>query len=510
MRLSQRVSPGSFTITEVPVITGEGEVRLLVRDILGRENLISVPYYASSDLLQAGLHDYTYEAGFLRRRFAIESNDYGRFFIAGTHRLGLNDRLTGELRAELMAEQQTAGAAVTYNWRDVGIVNGAAALSHGPRGQGGLLSVGLQHQGQTFGFSLHTQLASDRFTQLGESERFVAPRQVTLARANLSTGSRGSAFLSYVHQAGPTQPDIDLVSAGYSVNLFGNTFLSLFAVHSLDDRQAASFGLNLTHAFGSRTTGSINWSRQDGRSTPSIQLQQSLPHGDGFGYRLASTGGPYPRQSAALLMQNGVGSYSVEASRENDMSAQRFSAAGGVALLGGGLHLSRRLDDSFAVVKVGDFPNVPVSADNQVVAHTDANGSALVPALRAYQKNSISIHTDALPLDAEIDAVRLSITPRRRSGSLVAFPVRSVRGALLKIFLADGTPLPSGAVVTVNGQEGSFPVARRGEAYVTGLARDNVVRAAWKGRDCTLQVALPADPGPLPVLGPFVCHGVTP
>jgi outer membrane usher protein len=192
------------------------------------------------------------------------------------------------------------------------------------------------------------------------------------------------------------------------------------------------------------------------------------------------------------------------------MSAQRFSAAGAVALLGGGLHLSRRLDDSFAVVQVGDYPNVPVSADNQVVAHTDANGSALVPALRAYQKNSISIRTDALPLDAEIGAMRLSVTPRRRSGSLVEFPVRSVRGALLKIFLEDGTPLPSGAVVTVKGQEGTFPVARRGEAYVTGLARDNVVRAAWKGRRCTLQVALPPDPGPLPVLGPFVCHGVTP
>lgn len=508
LRLSRRIAPGPFTITDVPVVTGAGEVRVVVRDILGRESLISVPYYASSDLLQTGLHDYTYEAGFLRRRFAIESNDYSSFFIAGTHRLGLNDRLTGELRGELMADQQTAGAAFSYNWTDVGLLNGAAALSHGPAGGGGLLSLGLEHQGRRFGFSLYSQIANDDFTQLGASERFLPPREVSMARANLSTGRRGSVSVSYTHQAGPAQPDVDLVSVGYSVNLFDDYFLSLFAVRSLNDEQATSFGLNLTHAFGSRTSASASWTRQEGETTPSFQLQRSLPQGDGFGYRLSSSGGPQPRQAADLLMQNGFGRYSAEIARENDAAAQRFSASGGVALLGGGLHLSRRLDDSFAVVKVGGFPGVPVSADNQVVAHTDANGTALVPTLRAYQENSISIQPDALPLDAEIDSLRLTITPRRRSGSLLEFPVRAVRGALLKIILEDGSPLPSGALVSIQGQEQSFPVARRGEAYVTGLERDNWVRATWKARDCTLRVTLPADAGPLPVLGPLLCREV--
>lgn len=508
LRLSRRIAPGPFTITDVPVITGTGEVRVVVRDILGRESLISAPYYASADLLQAGLHDYTYEAGFLRRRFASESNDYGSFFIAGTHRLGLDDRLTGELRGELTADQQTAGAAFSYNWEDIGLLNGAAALSHGPEGSGGLLSLGLEHQGRRFGFSLYSQIASDDFTQLGGSGHFQPPREVSLARANLSTGRRGSAFVSYTHQAGSAQPDIDLASIGYSVNLFDDYFLSLFAVHSLHDEQAASFGLNLTHSFGSRTSASVNWTRQEGRSTPSFQLQRSLPQGDGFGYRLSSSSGAQKHQAAALLMQSEVGRYSAEVVRENDVAAQRFSASGGVALLGGGVHLSRRLDDSFAVVKVGEFAGVPVSADNQVVAHTDANGTALVPALRAYQENSISIQPDLLPLNAEIDRLRLTITPRRRSGSLLEFPVRSVRGALLKIILEDGSPLPAGAVVSVQGREGIFPVARRGEAYVTGLERDNLLRATWKARDCTLQVTLPADAGPLPVLGPLLCRGV--
>ena len=88
--------------------------------------------------------------------------------------------------------------------------------------------------------------------------------------------------------------------------------------------------------------------------------------------------------------------------------------------------------------------------------------------------------------------------------------MRSTRGALLRIILEDGSPLPAGAVVTAKGQDEQFPVARRGETYVTGLAQHNELQAWWKGRHCTLQVSLPADAGPVPRLGPFVCHGVTP
>ncbi len=510
LRLSGEVAPGPFTINDVPVVTGEGEIRLVVRDLLGREQVIFQPYYASSALLREGLHDYTYEAGFVRRRFAIESNDYGRFFTAGTHRLGLSERLTGELRVELMRDQQTAGAGLAYHWPGIGIFDGAVAASHGPEGGGGLLSLGIERQARPFSFSLRSQIASDGFVQLGAAETYTPPRQLTLARANLDTGGGGSAYVSSVHQAGNGQPPIDLLSVGYSLSLFRDYFLSLFAIRSLDDEGETSFGLNLTHALGPRTTASASWTRQDEQSTPAFQLQRSLPAGSGVGYRVSAAGGPFPRQDASLLMQNDIGTYSVETSRVDGQSGQRLGAGGGLALLGRSLHLSRRLDDSFAVVKVGDFPDVTVYADNHAVATTDGDGTALVPQLRAYQSNRISIQQAALPLDAEIDTLSLPVTPRRRSGALVTFPVRSVHGALLKIVLDDGSPLPAGAVVRLRGRDEAFPVARRGEAYVTGLSRENDLVATWKGQHCALHATLPTDAGPVPVVGPLTCQGVAP
>jgi outer membrane usher protein len=284
----------------------------------------------------------------------------------------------------------------------------------------------------------------------------------------------------------------------------------VFALQSLGGERERSVGVFVTRSLGARTTASANWNRQRSDSAGGFQLQQSLPPGPGLGYRVAANGGARPREEAALFVRNEVGSYAVEAARVHGTAAQRLSASGGVALLGGRLHLARRLNDSFAVVKVGDYAAVPVYVDNQLVARTGDDGSALVPSLRPYQRNSISIDQGALPLDARVGALRMPLTLARRSGRVVAFPVGATRGALLRITLEDGAPLPAGAVVRIRGHAEAFPVALRGEAYVTGLARDNELEVSWKGRRCLLAVTLPDDGGPLPVLGPFVCQGVTP
>jgi len=508
LRLSRNVPYGPFNFPNLPVISGEGQVRLVVRDLLGRESVIVQPYYISSGLLREGLHDYTYEAGFVRRDFAVESNEYGRFFVAGTHRLGLSDGLTGELRAEVMAYRQTLGAGASYLWPDLGLVDVAAAVSSAPSGAGGFLLLGIERQGRPVSFGVQTRLASPEFVQLGASAAQPVARQATVARANYAAGGAGSIFVSYFNQEIRVAPRVEFVTAGYNVNLFRSYYLSLFALRRLGADAERGIGVTLTRAFGARTTGSVGWNSSGDDSSDAFQLQQSLPFGPGFGYRIARTGGVAARNEASLFAQGDYGSYRVEAAQTGDATGYRVGASGGVAVLGGGMHLSRRLDDSFAVVKVGNYPDVPVYMDNQPVARTDADGLALVPLLRPYQKNDIRIDQDALPLNAQVGTLRASATPSRRSGTLVDFAVHAVRGAVIRIVLADGGPIPAGAVARVDGQANEFPVALRGEAYVTGLRDRNEIRVSWKGRSCQLDVPLPADAGPLPVLGPFVCEGV--
>ena len=109
LRMRREVPSGPFTIEDLPVLSGQGDARLVVRDILGREQVITQPFFTSSRLLKQGLQDYSYELGFVRRNFGIDSNNYGRFMAVGTHRLGFTEKFTGEIHGELLGNQQAVG-----------------------------------------------------------------------------------------------------------------------------------------------------------------------------------------------------------------------------------------------------------------------------------------------------------------------------------------------------------------------------------------------------------------
>jgi outer membrane usher protein len=162
------------------------------------------------------------------------------------------------------------------------------------------------------------------------------------------------------------------------------------------------------------------------------------------------------------------------------------------------------------VVKVADYPNVGVLFENQLVGRTDARGYFVVPDLRPYDRNALSIRESDLPLDATVGSLKLDASPYFRSGVLVPFPVKRTRAAVLTVLLSGGMPLPSGAVVRVDDNPEEFPSALHGEVYVNGLATRSRLTVRWKGQSCNLDVIYPETSDPLPDLGAFTCQGVQP
>jgi outer membrane usher protein len=232
------------------------------------------------------------------------------------------------------------------------------------------------------------------------------------------------------------------------------------------------------------------------------------------GYRLVAGAGDSDVRQADLNLQNQVGSYTLGASQASGQTAFRGSANGGIAFLGGSAFLSRRITDSFAVVKVPGYSGVGIYADNQLVARTDTNGSALLPRLRPYQKNTVRIEQADLPMDAQIDAVQLDAVPYLRSGLLLKFPIKRSRGALLTVVLENGEPLPAGALAQIIGdsvdENGVFPAGMGGELYLTGLAASNQLRVTWLEQSCEFMLPFPESTEPLPYLGTYTCTRVAP
>ena len=507
------VPPGPFSITNIPAITGAGDVRLVVTDLLGRQEVITTPYYGSIQLLKPGLSDYSYEAGLTRRDFAVDSDHYGPPIAAATYRRGFTDVFTGEVHAETSSGVRTVGPSAVVRLGNLGLVSGTYAFGHSEVGSGQLVGAGFERTGRALSFSALGQWTTNGFRQVGTAaDEPARPRQTTLS-VGYQMGSLGSVTATRVVQDFRDEPRAEVLTFAYNVPIGRVASFSLTM-----QRIPGPFGSTGLHAsisvpLANMTSGAVTVDRARSNLTGEVDTSQSLfmqkspPLGDGYGYRAQLRDQDF---IGAVTLQNSKGVYTAEGSQtgDNHDTALRLGVEGGVATLGGYTFATRNMTDSFAVVHVADFPNVRILHDNQVVARTDDEGYAVVPRLRAYDRNQIGIDQRDVPLDAILGGLKLDATPYYRSGVLLEFPIKRVHAATMTITLDDGDVIPSGAVAHVQGKRDEFPVALRGELYIEGLETQSLVIVEWKGRSCTLEVRYPKTEDPLPDIGKFACKGV--
>ena len=505
LRDTRKVDPGPFRVLDVPVVTGTGDVQLIVRDLLGRETLISQSYYAAPQLLRKGLHDYSYEMGFLREEFGRESNAYGQFILSGTHRYGFSDNLTGELHLAVTGEKQTVGAAADWLVEDVGVISAAAAISNPGRQPGGLLRLGFERR--TLGLSLGgaAEFTTEAFAAAGSDERRRPPASIVQLFMGLPTDF-GSVGASYLRRDGRSEPDAELLSANATFRLGRLGTLHLAGRKSFSGERETAVELFLTVPVGLRASASAGLQHRDGDVLATTLLQKTPLVGEGLGYRISASTGDVDRVSGRLSVQADFGAYDAEVSWTDAKLGVRLVAGGSVGAVGGNLFAARKLTQSFASVKVGNYSNVRVYADNQPVGRTNKNGVVIVPRLRPYEKNVIRIELADLPIDTQVAGAEQMVRPYSRSGVKLKFDARSARGALLELFSRDGEALPAGATVRLIGGKEEFVIAPGGQVYLTGLQNDNEAEATWGDKSCRFSFAMPPTDDPQPRLGRYTCE----
>ena len=506
---SSNVQSGPFELTNVPVVTGAGDIQVVVRDMLGRETVINQSYYVAPQLLAKGLSDFSYEAGALRESYGTRSNDYGSVFAAGTYRLGLGDALTGEARAEAERDRVAAGFGISALVGQIGIVGLAAgyAVSEGERGGHYLASA--QRTTPQGGFSVAVGHFERGYRPLGATGAEARPKDQIVAGAGIQIGMGMSAGVTYTRQTTWDGDRFALVGANLGIPLPGNAHLGAYVSKELDDKKGWSGGLNVIIPLDERRLVAANSTRDTrGELINTIQITQSVPVGPGLGWRLAASDSDAQRLQAGATLNTNYGQLSAEANAGRDTNALRAGINGSVGWLQGLAFASRRIDHgAFAVVQVGDLEGVGVSLSNQMAATTNARGLALVPGLLPYQLNQLTLDPDQLPFDVEIRGVRETAIPYARSGVFIGFPVKRSRGALVVLEQPGGAPVPSGATVTVVPGNQEFIVARRGEVYLMDLQDNNRIDVRWKGGECSLSLALGAASGSdeAPRIGPLSC-----
>jgi outer membrane usher protein len=512
------VPAGPFVVNQVPALTGSGDVSIVVRNALGQEQVVTVPFYSAAVMLQPGLSMYDVDLGPVRENYGLTSDEYGPLLGTATWRHGFTSSFTGEVHAEALHDGPAAAgvdlAQALDHWAVVTLdlaYGGESAYQAPfggpaePRTSGAYGALGLQHVDEHFSILLQAQHANEGFREIGDFDATLpAPRERYLGQGGWNLGRAGSFQVAFVAQRNYDDTRQETLGVTYQLNIWRGSFstnVSRTTGDSRDTNVSVFYVLPLDSRHSTSTQLRYDSSQPTTPNAALVQtLQKSLPLGAGDGYQLsAGTDGSY---DAEYLRQGSFYTLDAGAARYADLSAQRLTVNGSLVYLDGEPHAARTLSDSFASVDVGGIPNMTVYLDNQPIAQTDANGQALVPYLRSFEVNRLSVDPLQLPLDAVLTVPQTQVVPPYRSGVVVSFPIKREHAGVFKLRRPDGSAVPAGATVRFLGAD--FPVGLEGLTYITGYDHGSSGLARWDGGQCRFRLP-PPPAGPQPDLGTISC-----
>lgn len=503
-RYSGNVRPGAFQLGQLPVLTGANSVTVVVTDVDGRERAVNLPFYMNTQMLGRGITDFSFEAGAVREDFGIASGHYGQTFASGVWRRGLSDALTLELHGEAAKGLAMGGLSFGGAVRDLFAVGGSFAVSHSPDGDGTLWAIGFDRTTPRFSFIGRHEEASAGFKDIAAVADEPHTRKRDSAAVGLTLGRSGTLNVAYVSETRADGVKTPVATASYSADLFHRRArLMVTGYGVLDEHDQWGVGVTLSVPLGQRgllTAGAHE--RPEGRS---YELEaRGTTMDDRLIWQVRDVEGPAPNRSAELRWDGSTLDGQVRVRNDEVTTTLQVEAAQSLVLFDGRVFVADRVDDAFAVVRVGKNGGVEVFRENQPVGRTDASGRLFVNHLRAYESNGLSIDPAGLPLDAVPETTSKTVAPRRGAGAPLVFEVVEERSALVTLMTKSGSAPPAGAEVYLGDR--MFPLGYGGEVYLRGLAVGrNVIRVLWREHDCEVVVTVPDQPGEIVKLGPYTC-----
>lgn len=481
-----RISPGEVFLKDIPTYVGSGMIEVVLRDPFGREQRVFQPYYFTDRLLKKGLQEFSYHLGFQRKHFGIESNQYEDLTFLGYHRYGLYDSLTAGARGEASEKVINLGFSSTLLLPlRMGVLDASVAWSvtKGRNyGLGGM--VNYLYQGRNL--SLHLLLRG--FTKDYSNVSLLRTKERIKFEIDAGAGyhSQWLGSFSIGFSQIKTYQGIDKknVFAGYARKFIGPSTLSVTFKRDLETHQD-EFLLSFNYHFKHGIAASVGHQRINGTYNERVQVIKNLPVGEGFGGRVSLDlyhGKTNENYGSTLQMQYNAryGQYGGEFIRLNHQERYSLMASGGLSFIKDSLNFSRPIQDSYAVVKVGDLKGVRVFLNSQEVGKTDSSGKVLIPNLGSYYDSQISINDKDVPMDYILKEVVKYLNPPLRSGSYIEFPAKKFQAfyGILKLRKEEEIrPLEYIEFkLFMDGEALTLPTGKGGEFYF-----ENVKPGIYKG-----------------------------
>ncbi|EHR8284209.1 fimbria/pilus outer membrane usher protein [Escherichia coli] len=543
---SQTVAPGAFALTNLPTTGSSGDLQVTVRESDGVVQRFTVPYSTPAIGLRQGYMKYSIAAGQYRPADGGRTHStLGQF----TTIYGLPWGLTAFGGMQM---------AKYYQASDLGF-----GLSLGS--MGAISADSLYMQSQPNGQNRET---GNRWNLRYNKSFEQSGTNLTIARYQYS--SEGYHTLSDIldsYRQGKLHNVVlrDNRSSRTTLNLSQDLgTLGYITIHGSRDeyhnsKQKQDY-LGVTYSSTWKNISwSVNWLRSHkvgryygdtGNIDNSINLWMTVPFGNWWGsansdisstvqmhhasgqkiqYEVGLGGRIFDRRmswnarkqmvadskagtGSSLINMRWYGTYGELAgmySYSNYMRQMSAEINGGMVVHGEGITIGQRTGTTVALVTAPGVEGVSIGGWPGV--RTDFRGYALVGHISPYQENIVTLNPTTLPPDSEVLQTDTRVIPTK--GAVIKAKFNTLVGGrtLMTLLRQDGSPLPFGSIVTVEGSKKKNSsvgiVGEKGEVYLSGLSKQGRMKAVWgENSQCYADYSLPEKSGPAGIfLSSTVC-----
>ena len=506
---SGQLAPGPYQISGMPNINGAGQGQVVMTDALGRRSAIDFSYYNASQLLRAGLTDWSVELGAVRRAYGQDSFRYNdKPALSGSFRQGVADWLTLETHGEASDGLYLGGVGSVLEMGQIGLLSTSYARSAGD-------SVG-QQAGLTYSWlyrSFNFEVGSTRtfgdYRDVASLDSRGPPLRNDRLIAGFALGAVGNVSINYTHLETREEGRFRFAALSYSCTLMRNINVYANLARSFDGSSDLNMFAGLSWSFGNSTSASASWQHEGKQNVFGAGISRAVSPDGGAGWNLRAQRG------------ENISNYQAEASYRADWGQttgggyyingdKNFYAglSGSVVTMDRSIFVTRRIDDAFALVTTNGIANVPVQLENRTIGQTDSTGHYLLTGLNSWQPNRISIDALDLPAQVQVGFVKNVAVPADRTGVLVDFGVHEVHAAVVTLRDAQGHFLPLGTRVFLNlNKVETAMVGYDGQVYFEDLQANNHIKAVRPdGAICSAQFIYPKHSNGVPAIGPLLCR----
>ncbi len=520
------VAPGAFEITDIYPTGGSGDLYVTIKEADGSEQRLVVPFASVPVLQREGHLKYSLTGGEYR---GYGHNADGKRFLQGTAIYGLPQAFTLYGGLQQAESYRSLAAGVGKNFGYLGALSldvtlARAKPTHQDYEQGhawrmrygknfvetgtSVALAGYRYATEGF-YSLSETLDRDGDSQRWPWDRRRQRAEMTLNQ-NLWTGA-GALTLSAINEDyWDSARHVRSLSVGYN-NSWRSISLSLnYSYNRNVLRQDAGDTIAQEDKVLALSL-SVPLGRESGRTWANYQLNSTRHGGDSqslglSGMALAdnnlswsvrqgyATRNEGSSGSAELDYRGGYGE--VDAGYAWDRHSRRLSygLSGALTAHRDGITLSQPLGETAALIKAPGIAGASVA--NQTGVRTDFRGYALVPYVRPFRVNELSLDPLSLADNVELDQTSAQVIPTRGAVVRADFSGRTGQRALIRLTRSNGQPVPFGATVRLADENAEYSsiVGNEGEVWLSGLGSQGTLLVSWgKNADnqCRASFVLP-------------------